>query len=99
MLKPPTSTTGDQVPDAEIAKCSSWLEGFAARSAHSATISSMSLEVVYNFLQKGIIFLRSSVANDSIKKDASLLDDLLQRANSTVLEAQLMSHDAGVTAT
>ena len=41
--------------------------------------------------------LRSSVAQDSIKNDASHLDDL-QRANSTVLEAQLMAHVAGVTA-
>ena len=82
MLKPPTSTAEDQVPDAEIAKYSSWLEAFAARSAHSTNISSTSLEAVYNFLQKAIIFLRSSVAKDSIKNDASLLDDLLQRANS-----------------
>ena len=57
------------------------------------------MEAVYNFLQKVIIFLRSSVAQDSIKNDATHLDDLLPRANSTVLEAQLMSHDAGVTAT
>ena len=42
MLKPPTSTAVDQVPDSEITKCSSWLEVFAARSAHSATISSTS---------------------------------------------------------
>ena len=35
----------------------------------------------------------------SVKNDASLIDDLLQRANSTILEAQLMSHDAGITAT
>ena len=99
MLKPPTSTVVDQVPDAEIAKCSSWLEAFAARSAHSATISSTSLEAVYNFMQKVIIFLRSSMAKDSIENNAPLLHDLLQRANSTFLEAQLMSHDAGVTAT
>ena len=46
MLKPPTSTAVDQVPDAEIAKCFSWLEAFATRSAHSVTISSTSLEVV-----------------------------------------------------
>ena len=99
MLKPPTSITADQVPDAEIAKCSSWLEAFAARCAHSATISFTSLETVCNFLQKVIIFLRSSVAIDFIKNDGSLLDDLLLQANSTVLEAQLMSHDAGITAT
>ena len=39
------------------------------------------------------------MAKDSVKNDASLIDDLLQRANSTILEAQLMSHNAGVTAT
>ena len=65
---------------------------------HYATISSTPLEVAYKFLQKVMIFLCSSIAKDSIK-NASLLDDLLQRANSTVLEAQLMSHDAGVTGT
>ena len=94
-----TSTAVEQVPDTRITKCPYWLEAFATRSAHSATISSTSLEVVYNFLQKVIIFLRSSVAKDSVEKDASRLDDLLQRANSTVLEAQLMSNDSGVTAT
>ena len=67
MLKPPTSTAVDQVPDAEIAKCSSYLEAFAARSANFATISSTSLEEVCNFLHKVIIFLRSSVAKYSIK--------------------------------
>ena len=67
MLKPPTSTAADQVPDAEISKCSSRMEAYAARSPHSTTISFTSLEVVYNFLQKVIIFLRSSVAKDSIK--------------------------------
>ena len=81
MLKPPTSTNVDQVPHAEIAKCSSWLEAFATRSALSVTISSTSLEAVYNLLQKVIIFLRSSVAKDSIKNYASLLDDLLLRAS------------------
>ena len=44
------------------------------------------------------MFLRSSIAEDSIKNDTSRLDDLLQWANSIVLEAQLMAHDAGVTA-
>ena len=97
MLKPPTSMVADQVPDSEIAKCSPWLEAFAAHSAHSASICSTSLEAVYTFLQK-VMFLRSSVAQDSIKNDAMRLDDLLQRANSTVMEAQLRSHDAGVTA-
>ena len=88
----------DQVPDSEIAKCSSWLEAFAARSANSASISSTSLEAVYSFLQKVLMLLRSSVTQDSIKNDATRLDDLFQRAKSSVLEAQLMSHDAGVTA-
>ena len=59
MLKPPTSTALEQVPVAEIAKCSSWLEAFATRSAHSSTISATSLEAVYNFMQKVIVFLRS----------------------------------------
>ena len=99
MLKPPTSMAVDQVPDSEIAKCSSCLEAFAAHSAHSASISSTSLEAVYTLLQKVVMFLCSSAVQDSVKNDATCLDDLLQRANSTVLEAQLMSHDAGVTAT
>ena len=99
MLKSPASTAVDQVPNVEIAKCSSWLEAFSARSSHSATVSSTSLEAVYNFLQKVIIFLRFSAAKDTIKNDVSVLDVLLQRFNSTVLEAQLISHDAGVTAT
>ena len=68
-----------------------------ARSSHSATMSYTSLEAVYNFLQKVIMFLRSSAAQDTIKNVVSVLDDL-QRVNSTVMEAQLMSHDAGVTA-
>ena len=45
------------------------------------------------------MFLRSSAARDTLKNDVSCLDELLQRANFTVLEAQLMSYDAGVTAT
>ena len=96
MLKPPTATAVEQVPDAEISKCFFWLESFAARSAHSSTISSTSLEAVYNFLQKSIMFLRASAARDTLKNDVSRLDELLQRANSMVLEAELMSHDAGV---
>ena len=82
MMKPPTSAAVEQVKDAKIAKCPYWLEAFATRSAHSATISATSLEVVYNFLQKVIIFLRSSEAKDSVANDASLLDNLLRRANS-----------------
>ena len=42
---------------------------------------------------------RASAAWDTLIEDVSRLDELLQRANSTVLEAQLMSHDAGVTST
>ena len=42
MFKPPTATAVDKVPDAEITKCSSWLESFTARSAHVATISATS---------------------------------------------------------
>ena len=99
MLKPPTATAVYEVPDLEIAKCSSWLEAFASRSAHSATISATSMEAVYNFLQKSIMFLRASASQDSLKNDVQRLDELLQRANSTVLEAQLMSHDAGVMVT
>ena len=99
ILKPPTSTVVDQVPDAKIAKCSSRLESFVARTSHSATISSKSLEATYNFLQGVITFLGTSVAKDTLKNEASVLDDLLQRVNSTDLEAQLMSHDAGETAT
>ena len=99
MLKPPTSTAVDQVPAAVIAKCSSRLEAFAARSSHSATISSTSLEVVYNFLQKVIMFLHSAVAQDTLKNDVYVLDDLLQGVKSIVLEAQLMFHDVSVAAT
>ena len=46
MLKPPTATAFEQIPDAEISKCSSWLESFTARSAHSFSISSTSLEAI-----------------------------------------------------
>ena len=99
MLKLPISTAVDQVPDAEIAMCSFWLEAFGARASHCATISSTSLKAAYNFLQKVNTFFCASVAKDTIKNDASVVDDLLQHVNSTVLEAQLMSHDAGVTAT
>ena len=44
MLKPPTSTVMKQVPDSEITKCSSWLEAFAARTSHSASLSFTALE-------------------------------------------------------
>ena len=99
MLKPPTATMVEEIPDAEINKCSSWLDSFAARSSQSSMISSTSMEAVYNFLQKCILFLHASSARDTLKEDVSHLDELLQRANSTVLETQLMSHDVGVTST
>ena len=57
-------------------------------------------------LRQCIISYRKSLSSFTLQSprtllqnDATRLDDLLQRANSTVLEAQLMSHDAGVTAT
>ena len=99
MLKPPTSSAVEQVPDNEIKKCSSWLEAFAARASHTSSISSTTLEAVYNFLLKVITFIRSSVAQGNIQDAAPIIDDLLQRVNSTVLEALLMSHDAAITAT
>ena len=74
MLKPPTATAVEQVPDSEISKCFSWLESFAARSAHSSTISSTSMEAVYNFLQKSIMFVRASAARDTLKNDVSCLE-------------------------
>ena len=66
MLKPPTSTVVEQVPDAAIAKCSSRLESFAARASHSTSISSTSLEASYNFLRKVITYLRASVSKNNI---------------------------------
>ena len=45
------------------------------------------------------MFFHASTARDTLKNNVSRLDELLQRATSTVLEAQLMSHDAGVMAT
>ena len=39
MLRPPLSTAVPEVPDAAISKSSSWLEAFAARAAHTATMS------------------------------------------------------------
>ena len=98
MLKPHTSTVVEQVPDAEIVKCSSWLESFVARASHSANISSTSLEASYNFLRKVITYFRASVAKNTIQNDTPVVDDLLQRVNSTIMEAQLMSHDTTVTA-
>ena len=54
---------------------------------------------VYNFLQKVLIFIRDSTSKNNIQNDISLVDDLIQRANSMALEAHIMAHDSGVTAT
>ena len=82
MLRPPQSTAVTEVPDSEISKCPSWLEAFAARTPHTASMSATSMVGVYNFLQKIIQFLRASTAKDNIKNDITLVDDLIQRANS-----------------
>ena len=99
MLRPPQSTAVTEVPDSEISKSSSWLEAFAARAAHTATMSATSIIAVYNFQQKVLQFLRDSASKDNIQNDISLVDDLIQRANSMALEAHIMAHDSGVTAT
>ena len=58
----------------------------------------------FNFSGSGLYLLTESYhvpaffSRTAIKNDATCLDDLLRWAKSTVLEAQLMSHDAGVTA-
>ena len=62
MLRPPLSTAVQEVPDAAISKSSSWLEAFAARAAHTATMSATSIISVYNFQQKVLEFLRDSAA-------------------------------------
>ena len=99
MLRPPQSTAVPEVPDSEISKSSSWLEAFAARAAHTATMSTTSIVAVYNFQQKVHQFLRNSAAKNNIQNDISLVDDLIKRANSMALEAHIMAHDSGVTAT
>ena len=99
MLHPPLSMAVPEVPDAEISKSSSWLEAFAARAAHTTTMSATSIVVVYNFQQKVLEFLRDSAAKNNIQNDISLIDDLFQRANSMALEAHIMAHDSGVMAT
>ena len=99
MLRPPLSTVVPEVPDAAISKSSSWLEAFAARAAHTATMSATSIVSVYNFQQKVLEFLRDSAAKNNIQNDISVIDDLFQRANSMALEAHIMAHDSGVTAT
>ena len=97
MLRPPQSTAVTEVP--EISKSSSWLEAFAARAAHTATMSATSIVSVYNFQQKVLRFLRDSAWKNNIQNDISLVDDLIQSANSMALEAHIMAHDSGVTAT
>ena len=99
MLRPPLSTAVPEVPDAAISKSSSWLEAFAARAAHTATMSATSIVSFYNFQQKVLEFLRDSAAKNNIQNDISVIDDLFQRANSMALEAHIMAHDSGVTAT
>ena len=99
MLRPPLSTAVPEVPDAAISKSSSWLEAFAARAAHTATMSATSIVSVYNFQQKVLEFLRDSAAKNNIQNDISVIDDIFQRANSMALEAHIMAHDSGVTAT
>ena len=54
---------------------------------------------VYNFLLKISRFLRASAPKNNIQNDITLVEDLIQRANSMALEAHLMAHDAGVTST
>ena len=99
VLRPPQSTAVTEVPDSEISKSSSWLEAFAARAAHTATMSATSIVSVYNFQQKVLHFLCDSASKNNIQNDISLVDDLIQRANSMALEAHIMAHDSGVTAT
>ena len=99
MLKPPTSSAVEQVPDTEIKYFLSWLEAFAARVSHNTSLSSTTIEASYHFLQKMMKIFRASIAQKNIQEAAPTIDDLLQRMNSTVLEVQLMSHDATVTAT
>ena len=99
MLRPPQSTAGTEVSDSDITKWPSWLEAFASRSSHTSTMSASSMGGVYNFLLKISRFLRASAAKNNIQNDITLVDDLIQRANSIALEVHLMAHDAGVTST
>ena len=99
MLRPPQSTAVTEVPDWEISKYPAWLEAFAARSAHTSSMSATSMVGVYNFLQKVLRFIRDSATKNNIQNDITLVDDLVQRANSMALEAHLMDHDSGVTST
>ena len=99
MLRPPQSTAVTEVPDSDITKYPSWLEAFAARSSHTSSMSATSKGGVYNFLLKIIRFLRASDAKNNIQNAITLVDDLIQRANSVALELHLMAHDAGVMST
>ena len=51
MLRPPQSTAVPEVQDSETSKSSPWLEAFAARAAHTSTMSATSMVGVYNFQQ------------------------------------------------
>ena len=62
-------------------------------------MSATSIVGFYNFQQKVLRFLRDSASKNNIQNDISLVDDLIQRANSMALEAHIMAHDAGATAT
>ena len=94
MLRPPQSTAVSEVQDSEISKYPAWLEAFAARSAHNSTMSATSMVGVYNFLQKVLRFIHDSATKNNIQNDITLVDDLVQRANSMALEAHLMAHDS-----
>ena len=99
MLRPPQSTAVSEVQDSEISKYPAWLEAFAARSAHTSTMSATSMVGVYNFLQKVLRFIRDSATKNNIQNDITLVDDLVQRANSMALEVHIMAHNSGITST
>ena len=62
-------------------------------------MSATSMVGVYNFQQKVLRFIRDSASKNNIHNDISLVDDLIQRANSMALEAHIIAHDSRVTAT
>ena len=72
---------------------------FAAQAAHTSTMSATSMVGVYNLQQKVLRFICDSASKNNIQNDISLVDDLTQKANSMALEAHIMAHDSGVTAT